>query len=203
MIWIEPLKLHPRFCHVLPYERKWLCIQYHCKRSAKGRMNQKSSALCWERIEPLQCAVCRTEHLKTITVILNLIVCFETMWSFLVLVWNKLVRVTRKVRPPFSVLYFLDPQLLTVRTSGLKITAAKFWCCLIWLRSSFLSASLWLPWQSRAPWMKRLVLKLSLPGVVMAFVREPNILGCSVSLHQQFWVFPVLSQIGVVSSALC
>lgn len=65
----------------------------------------------------------RTEHLKTTAVILNLIVCFETMWSFLALVWNKPVRVTRKVRPSFTVLYFLDPQPRQGQNSCCKILA--------------------------------------------------------------------------------
>lgn len=62
----------------------------------------------------------RTEHLKTTAVILNLTVCFVTVWSSLTLVCNKLVRVTRKVRASFTVLCVLDPQLLTLRMSGSK-----------------------------------------------------------------------------------
>lgn len=62
----------------------------------------------------------RTEHLKTTAVILNLTVCFVTMWSSLTLVCHTLVRVTGKVRASFTVLCFLDPQLLTLRMSGSK-----------------------------------------------------------------------------------
>lgn len=62
----------------------------------------------------------RTEHLKTTAVILNWTVCFVATWSSLTLVCNKLVRVTGKVSASFTVMYFLDPQLLTLRMSGSK-----------------------------------------------------------------------------------
>lgn len=79
----------------------------------------------------------RTEHLKTTAVILNLIVCFETVWSFLALVWNKLDMVTRNVKPSFTVLSFTDSQLLTQNIRA-KIAAAKFWHLPVWLGSFFL-----------------------------------------------------------------
>lgn len=119
MISIEPLKLHPRFCHVLPYERKWLCIQYQCKRSAKGRMNQKSSALYWEWKLPSWCAICENWTLENNCCNPQLH-CLLCTWSSLTQVCDKLVGVTRKVSASFTVLYFLDPQLLTLRMSGSK-----------------------------------------------------------------------------------
>lgn len=62
----------------------------------------------------------RTEHLKTTAAILNLTVCFVTVWSSLTLVCDKLVRVTGKMSASFTVLYLLDLQLLPLRMSGSK-----------------------------------------------------------------------------------
>lgn len=134
MISIEPLKLHPRFCHVLSYERKWLCIQYHCKRSAKGRMNQKSSALYWQRILPLLCAICENWTLENNCCNPQLNCLF---WNCVEFPSTKLDMVTRNVRPSFTVLSFTDSQLLTQNIRA-KIAAAKFWHLPVWLGSFFL-----------------------------------------------------------------